>query len=271
MSLKSVLDEKSFCKLKATLDDLVCQKNTAQGLLSAPDPLQIATIHKDEFVCLLCALFAYGNAKNIVKFLQSLDFSLLDESELSIKKRVERAKFKYRFQSNADIAQIFITLRRLKQENTLEKLFLQGYEKDKNIMSALRGFIRKVRSINAYSSLGYDFFFGAPFASEPKGAMKRYNMLLRWCVRADELDLGLWKGIDKAHLLVPLDTHTHKVALKLGLMSRKSYDFKAVLELTEVLREFDAQDPIKYDFALYRLGQSKDYLSLKDYLNLKND
>ena len=138
-------------------------------------------------------------------------------------------------------------------------------------MSALRGFIRKVRSINAYSSLGYDFFFGAPFASEPKGAMKRYNMLLRWCVRADELDLGLWKGINKAHLLVPLDTHTHKVALKLGLMSRKSYDFKAVLELTEVLREFDAQDPIKYDFALYRLGQSKDYLNLKDSLNLKND
>ena len=92
--------------------------------------------------------------------------------------------------------------------------------------------------------------------------MKRYNMFLRWVVRNDELDLGLWSGIDTAHLLMPLDTHTHKVALKLGLMRRKSYDFKAVLELTENLRKFDAKDPIKYDFALYRLGQSKEYLDL---------
>ena len=131
MSLQSVLDEKSLQNLKAVLDDLVCQKNTTQGLLSAPDPLQIATIHKDEFVCLLCALFAYGNAKNIVKFLKSLDFSLLDESELNIKKRVERAKFKYRFQSNADIAQIFITLHRLKKKTRLKSSFCKAMKQTK--------------------------------------------------------------------------------------------------------------------------------------------
>ncbi len=262
MSAKHILDDKSFCKLKATLDDLVCQKNTAQGLFSAPDPLQMAKKQGGEFVCLLCALFAYGNAKNIVKFLQSLDFSLLDESEMTIKRRVERAKSKYRFQSPADIAQIFITLKRLKSENSLENIFLQGYKKDESVVSALRAFIAKARQINAYASLGYDFFFGVPFLGEPKGTMKRYNMFLRWVVRNDELDLGLWSGIDTAHLLMPLDTHTHKVALKLGLMRRKSYDFKAVLELTENLRKFDAKDPIKYDFALYRLGQSKEYLDL---------
>lgn len=260
MSAKHILDDKSFCKLKAMLDDLVRQKNTAQGLFSAPDPLQMAKKQGGEFVCLLCALFAYGNAGNIVNFLKKLDFSLLNSSEKAIIKNT--AHLKYRFQSPADIAQIFITLKRLKSESSLETLFAKGYAKDESVVSALREFISKARAINAYTSLGYDFFFGAPFVSEPKGTMKRYNMFLRWVVRADELDLGLWKSIDKAHLLMPLDTHTHKVALKLGLMKRKSYDFKAVLELTANLRQFDAKDPIKYDFALYRLGQSKEYLNL---------
>ena len=278
--------------LKATLDEFVREKNTAQGLFTAPDPLQVAKIwiqnkakiqaksenyknsrresHKSEscenenseFVCLLCALFAYGNAKNIVNFLKKLDFSLLNESESTINSSLARLKLKYRFQSTADIAQIFITLRRLKQENSLENIFCKGYEREKSVVSGIKAFIDKVRKINTYTSLGYDFFFGKPFENEPQGPLKRYNMLLRWLVRADELDLGLWRGINKAHLLVPLDTHTHKVALKLGLMSRKSYDFKAVLELTNTLRSFDPADPIKYDFALYRLGQSKEYLNL---------
>lgn len=246
--------------LKAKLDSLVRQKNTHQALFDAPDPLQVAKAHNDEFVCLICALFAYGNALNIVNFLKKLDFSLLNSSENIIIRHTKHLK--YRFQSPTDIAQIFITLKRLKNESSLESIFAAGYKKDKSVVSALREFIFKVRKINAYTSLGYDFFFGTPFASEPKGTMKRYNTLLRWLVRADELDLGLWRSIDTAHLLIPLDTHTHKVALKLGLMSRKSYDFKAVLELTASLRKFDAQDPIKYDFALYRLGQSKEYLNL---------
>ena len=267
-------------KLKATLDEFVREKNTAQGLFTAPDPLQVAKIwiqnqaksenyknsrresQNSEFVCLLCALFAYGNAKNIVNFLKKLDFSLLNESESTINSSLARLKLKYRFQNTADIAQIFITLRRLKQETSLESIFCKGYEREKSVVDGIKAFIDKVRSVNSYTSLGYDFFFGKPFESETQSPLKRYNMLLRWLVRADELDLGLWQGINKAHLLVPLDTHTHKVALKLGLMSRKSYDFKAVLELTNTLRSFDPQDPIKYDFALYRLGQSKEYLNL---------
>lgn len=85
-------------------------------------------------------------------------------------------------------------------------------------------------------------------------------MYLRWMVRNDELDLGLFKNIDKKDLLIPLDTHTHKVSLKLKLLKRKIYDFKSVLELTRSLKKFDPQDPIKYDFALYRIGQNKESL-----------
>jgi uncharacterized protein (TIGR02757 family) len=80
-------------------------------------------------------------------------------------------------------------------------------------------------------------------------------MFFRWMVRRDALDMGLWSGIDPADLIVPLDTHTHRVGLRLGLLTRRSYDMKAALELTETLRRFDPADPVRYDFALYRLGQ----------------
>ena len=250
--------------LKKILDKLVSEKNTHEGLFKEPDPLQIAKIHANsqdaEFICLLCALFAYGNAKNIVNFLKKLDFSLLKEDEKLIKTSLKGLK--YRFQSTKDLIEIFITLRRLRQEESLEALFFKHYEKNQSILASIKAFIDKVQAVNSYRSFGYDFFFGKPFDKQPSSPLKRYNMLLRWLVRKDELDLGLFSRIDKAHLLMPLDTHTHKVSLNLGLMSRKVYDFKAVLELTSTLQSFDPKDPIKYDFALYRLGQSKEYLRL---------
>lgn len=82
-------------------------------------------------------------------------------------------------------------------------------------------------------------------------------MFLRWMVRDDNLDLGLWKKVDKKDLIIPLDTHTFKVSQKLGLLQRKTYDLKSAILLTQKLKEFDNQDPIKYDFALYRIGQEQ--------------
>jgi len=77
------------------------------------------------------------------------------------------------------------------------------------------------------------------------------------CTRTDALDMGLWSKIPPSSLLMPLDTHTFHVARKLGLLKRKSYDIKAVLELTGLFRKWDPNDPVKYDFALYRIGQEK--------------
>ena len=82
-------------------------------------------------------------------------------------------------------------------------------------------------------------------------------MFLRWMVRNDNLDMGLWKSVNKKDLILPLDTHTFKVSQKLGLLTRKTYDLKSAVLITEKLREFDPLDPIKYDFAIYRLGQEK--------------
>ena len=96
-------------------------------------------------------------------------------------------------------------------------------------------------------------------ANPMKGsAAKRINMFLRWMIRDDEngVDFGLWKNIPASALMIPLDIHTGRIARKLGLLQRKQDDWKAVEELTENLRNFDADDPVKYDYALFGIGIS---------------
>ena len=87
-------------------------------------------------------------------------------------------------------------------------------------------------------------------------AAKRINMFLRWMVRSDKrgVDFGLWKSIKPAQLSCPLDVHSGNVARKLGLLKRNQNDQKAVLELDTALRQLDALDPVKYDYALFGLG-----------------
>lgn len=89
-----------------------------------------------------------------------------------------------------------------------------------------------------------------------KAACKRINMYLRWMVRSDEkgVDFGLWTKIKPSQLICPCDLHVDRVGRKLGLITRKQTDWQTALELTERLREFDPEDPVKYDFALFGLG-----------------
>ncbi len=92
-------------------------------------------------------------------------------------------------------------------------------------------------------------------------AAKRLNMYLRWMVRKDDkgVDFGIWKNISSAKLMLPIDLHSGRVARKLGLLQRKQNDWKAVEEVSNNLRKFDANDPIKYDFALFGLGIYEDF------------
>ncbi|MDE5591844.1 MAG: TIGR02757 family protein, partial [Helicobacter sp.] len=101
---------------------------------------------------------------------------------------------------------------------------------------------------------GLEFLIGKINTNSP---LKRWNMFLRWMVRKDCLDLGLWENIKKSDLILPLDTHTFKISHQLGILKRKTYDLKAALEVSHFLKKFDKEDPIKYDFALYRIGQLK--------------
>ena len=79
-------------------------------------------------------------------------------------------------------------------------------------------------------------------------------MFLRWMIRKDAVDFGIWNGIPVSELMLPLDVHTGNTARKLGLLHRKMNDWKAVEEITNQLRKFDPADPVKYDFALFGLG-----------------
>ena len=251
------MTKKELQKLKIRLDNEVAQRNSLTELsYERPDPLLVASRYRDESVALICALFAYGNAHQIVKFLDSLDFSLLDKSEEEIEKNL--IKHYYRFQKSQDIITLFIALKRLKNIDSIENIFYKGYKKEHSILDGLWHFLKMLQSIYPRESYGYNFLIGSlPKKVSAAGTYKRYLMYLRWMVRNDRLDLGLWKKIDKADLIMPLDTHTFHISRKLGLLERKSCDMKAALELTEKLREFDSHDPIKYDFALYRIGQEK--------------
>lgn len=242
--------------VKAYLDEQVKARNHGDELCEQrPDPLMIARESRDEHHALTCALFAYGSAKAIVIFLASLDQNLvdLDESELRL---VLEGKY-YRFQNSEDIIQWFCTLRALKASGGAEKAFKEGYMYD-GILGGVSTLITSLYDFNPYRSKGYEFLIGKPITRVVKAsAMKRWMMYLRWMVRHNELDMGLWTGVSPSDLIMPLDTHTFNISRRLGLLNRSVCDMRAALELTETLKTFDSHDPLKYDFALYRIGQEK--------------
>jgi len=144
------------------------------------------------------------------------------------------------------------------EKDELKDTFLQGYLKEESVIDGVFEIIKKFGMLNSYDSKGYRFLIGSlPKNGKPVSPYKRWMMFLRWMVRKDALDLGLWSEVSPADLIIPLDTHTFNVSRKLGLLKRKTYDFKAAVELTEKLKEFSPEDPVKYDFALYRIGQEK--------------
>jgi uncharacterized protein (TIGR02757 family) len=244
--------------LKERLDKEVNSRNSCHEIsYDKPDPLLVASRYKDdEYISLICALFAYGKASLIVKLLDSLDFEYLNKDEDTIKKELNHY---YRFQTPQDVKEFFITIKRLKDYDSIENIVYSGYKQENNMLHGIYEIIDAMDRVNPYTSKGYRFLVGnLPDKTKLKGSpYKRWNMYFRWMVRKDCLDFGLWKSIDKKDLILPLDTHTHKVSLNLGLCTRKSYDIKSAIEITENLKKFDANDPIKYDFALYRIGQEK--------------
>ena len=236
--------------IKEKLDKLITE-NIYEINDQKLDPLLIAKKQKDEYSALIAALFAYGNVNAIIKFLNKIDYSLtkvkLDEN------------LYYRFQTSKDVYEFLKTLSIMKKHFSLNELFLKGYKKDNNVIDGIAEIIKTIYLINPYRSKGYEFLIGKIPSKKTKGVSpyKRWNMFLRWMVRDNEPDLGLWKGVEKNKLIIPLDTHTHKVSLNLGLLKRKTYDLEAAIKLTNKLKEFDPNDPLKYDFALYRIGQFK--------------
>lgn len=245
-------------KTKELLDSLYKKYNIKE---SSKDPvwnLNVLPAKKDiEIAAFLISCYSYGNVTQIDKFIKKIyQFTGYKLYDFVINGRFNRAKydlnFVYRFNSNVDFFTLLEAVRRaLNNFGTLKSLFLSGYnESDKNVVPALEKFTRYLRSVSRESST---FGYLIPDASDGS-ACKRLNLFLRWMVRKDNVDYGLWTEVSTSKLLMPVDIHVYRQSQKLKLVRRRTCDLKYAVELTEKLKEFDADDPVKYDFALCHLG-----------------
>lgn len=218
------------------------------------DPIQIPHRFKNEeditISAFVTSCFAYGNRKVFIGKLNEL-FKKIDNQPYNYVLNFEPAKlkdFSYRFSKDVDVICFFEKLHALYKKSSLKQLFMENYNDD------LLGMLQAICDYfycDCNLTQGYCHLIPNP----KKGcAMKRMNMFLRWMVRKPPVDFGIWDFIPQAELVIPFDTHVARMSRNLGLLHRASNDFKAVKELTECLKQFDHNDPVKYDFALFGYG-----------------
>jgi uncharacterized protein (TIGR02757 family) len=219
-----------------------------------------------EVVGLIASIFAYGNVKQIEntlkKFITVFDGKpYLFIKNFSLSKDLKKISgIKHRFYSEDDIVKLFIILNKeIKKHKSIKQIFLQGYNiSDDNVKNGISNFSNHF--INSFIetfgkvSDGIRFMFPLP---EKGSACKRMNLFLRWMVRKDELDFGLWKEIQASKLVIPVDTHIARISRSLKLTKRKNADWRMAEEITSNLKKFDPEDPIKYDFAICHIGIRK--------------
>ena len=253
---------------KIELDNLVKKYETVDFIKD--DPIQFPHLGKSkeeiELYGFIASLFAYGNRKLFIKKLDEI-FSKSDNDLLGFIKNGEFSSLKgieYRFAKENDIIPIFKILSKLYNEtNGLEELFEYSWNQSLAQLSTLERkqlFLQTV--VDYFYSQAPKIFTPGFYHMIPNphngGAMKRMNMFLRWMIRKSPVDLGIWKFIEPKDLLIPLDVHVARVSRSMNLLSRKSNDFKAVIELTNSLKVFCPEEPVKYDFAIFGSGIIKE-------------
>jgi uncharacterized protein (TIGR02757 family) len=258
--------------LKPILDSLY---EKYKGRYSSKDPIWVLHRFSDprdiEIMGLVTASYSYGLVDLINAFTEKLLKRIGNEPyefTINFQKRKDKKHLKglyYRFNTEDDLIALFQTLNSIMlAHNTLKKLFLDGYDsRTVNIIPALEKFASyfSVQSgrYNAKVSYYYRYLIPNPVNGS---TCKRMNLFLRWMVRKDEIDTGIWSEIHKSKLIMPVDVHVARAAKALGLVKRKSVDLKFAVELTESLKRFDKNDPVKYDFPLCHAGIEKEILSL---------
>jgi uncharacterized protein (TIGR02757 family) len=212
-------------------------------------------------------VFAYGRVEgilaNVGRVLETLGERPAERVRVfdAVRDGGAFASFVHRWSRGADVVAVLSILRSvLEREGSLEGLFLQGYTPGEPgavrvALSRFSGALRARAPGGARTGAGRPR--GLPFLlPSPEGgsACKRLNLFLRWMVRGDALDRGLWRRVSPADLVIPLDTHVARISRNLGLSLRRSADWRMAEEVTESLRRFAPDDPTRFDFALCRLG-----------------
>lgn len=224
-----------------------------------PDPLEFLYNYENdadrEVVGLIASSLAYGKVNQILKSVSAVleklsphPVSVLGSSSEQTLKRVF-AGFKHRFTTGEELAGFLFNIGKvLRKYGSLNSCFIADYDESEELLPSILSFIKKLRAgkCDCYNSL-------VPIPSG-KCAYKRVNLYLRWMIRKDEVDPGVWRGISPSKLIIPLDTHMHRISLSYKLTGRKQADFNTALEVTKAFKKFSPGDPVKYDFALTRAG-----------------
>ncbi|MDR1518235.1 MAG: TIGR02757 family protein [Dysgonamonadaceae bacterium] len=250
-------------RLKAFLDEKVARYNN-RGFIES-DPISIPhrfSLRQDkEIIGFFAATLAWGQRKTIIAKCLELSQRMDDEPYHFIVNHTDNdlrrlLGFKHRTFNDTDLLYFVDFLRRhYAQSDSLEDAFLTN-----------GAFVSMENSLIHFERR----FFDSPDAplrtrkhvATParKSACKRLNMYLRWLVRKDDkgVDFGLWRKISPKDLICPIDVHVERTARRLGLISRPQTDWQTAIELTANLRALDADDPVKYDFALFGLSVEGD-------------
>ncbi|HRD51216.1 MAG TPA: TIGR02757 family protein [Flavobacteriales bacterium] len=249
---------KRTAETRSLLDE--AYERLARPAFITDDPIQVprafSTREDAEVIGFLTATLAWGQRKTIInnawklaRLMDDRPFDFVMDADATDLKHV--SGFVHRTFNGTDLTHFIIGLRHLyAKHGGIEAAFLEN-----NAIGDMGSAIARFKQ--RFFEPKHLPRTRKHVADPSKGSnAKRINMYLRWMARPNDrgVDLGLWKRIAAAELMVPLDVHTGRVARELGLLTRKQDDWKAVEELTAALRAFDATDPVKYDIALFGLG-----------------
>jgi uncharacterized protein (TIGR02757 family) len=246
-----------------------------------PDPLQFVRAQRRpddrEVVGLVASSLAYGNVRQIKASIARVLAVLGPRPARAVRRLEPRAAaralggFKHRFNDGRDVACLLFFIRQmLDTAGSIEAFFAAGQEEaHPHVGPALASFCARTLALDhgglygrgpLPAGAGVRFFFPSPADGSP---CKRLNLFLRWMVRREGVDLGVWRAVPPARLVIPLDAHVFAIARRVALTRRRSPGWRMALDITARLRRLDPEDPVKYDFALHRMGLWKRHAEIR--------
>ncbi len=237
-----------------------------------PDPLEFVRRQDSpedrEAVGLIASSLAYGNVRQIKRSIGRVLEALGDGAAAAIDRLEPKgmarrlAKFKHRFNDGRDVACLLFYIRQMRAgHGSVEAFFRAGHDAAADdVGDALVSFTARTLALDhgglygrgaLPAAAGVRFFFPSPASGS---ACKRLNLYLRWMVRREGVDLGVWRGVDPAGLVIPLDAHVLAIARRVRLTRYRSPGWAMAMDITRRLRTLDPADPVKYDFAFHRMG-----------------
>lgn len=260
--------------LRRALDDVRARCDVEAR--RAADPVHFVHRYENrddqEIVALIASSLAFGNVKALCAKIEDAlarlgpRVALAADDADAVHARL--SGFRHRLYSGRDVALLVVGARRMQREHgSLGTLLVRELAQGRPLREALQSWVVELRERGGFSPFGTENGRGADhlLPDPSKGsAVKRLMLFLRWMVRpADGVDLGLW-NVRPSSLVIPLDTHIHKLSRNIGLTTRTAADYRAAEEITAALAHLDPHDPTKYDFSLCHLGMLQSCPSERD-------